>query len=179
MACILVVGKSPYEAYFLYCRIPCWGKFASRRNGGGSSDTWSRKREGRNVRPLSLVVSVSRKTPVAKSITSRTRGGVVALENHKEVEAQVYCFEKKKQERKKLFCFISERNIIYGIFFFDSIKNTWQWDISFPRVTQSSEIFNPFDNFLLCLKTDHLKEYHRLVLKILPRFFSGKNYISF
>lgn len=113
MACILVVGKSPYEAYFLYCRIPCWGKFASRRNGGGSSDTWSRKREGRNVRPLSLVVSVSRKTPVAKSITSRTRGGVVALENHKEVEAQVYCFEKKKQERKKTFLlYIREKHHI-------------------------------------------------------------------
>lgn len=46
------------------------------------------------------------------------------MENHKEVEAQVYCFEKKKQEKKKLFCFISERNIIYGIFFFDAIKNT-------------------------------------------------------
>lgn len=103
MACILVAGKSPYEAYFLYCRIPCRGKFASRRNGGGSSDTWSRKREGRNVRPLSLVVSVSRKTPVAKSITSRTRGGVVALENHKEVEAQVdeYTVSKKRRRRKK------------------------------------------------------------------------------
>lgn len=66
-----------------------------------AADTWSRKREGRNVRPLSLVVSVSRKTPVAKSITSRTRcGGVVTLENRKKVEAQgrVYCFEKKKKK---------------------------------------------------------------------------------
>lgn len=91
-----------------------------------AADTWSRKREGRNVRPLSLVVSVSRKTPVAKSITSRTRcGGVVTLENRKKVEAQgrVYCFEKKKKKRTFLL-YIREKHHTHEILFFHAIKNS-------------------------------------------------------
>ena len=75
------VRKSSREAYFLYCRIPRrGGKLAGRRNGGGSSsDTWPRKREGRNVCLLSLVVSAGRRTPVAKSITSQPVDEPVAL----------------------------------------------------------------------------------------------------